>query len=232
MSNRRPRIGRRSGYDGAMMPITADRLGRVPVFPLPEVCLFPGTLLPLHIFEPRYVQMLEHCMQADRILAISCLEPPYEAEPPAMRPIMGIGQILAARETEQATWNIIVRGIARVGLEFEHPQAHLFREIAVRRMDDLPSLPEDPRYPRLRKLLAQVAAVAEPTRKPLDLMLENAADADALVHLIGAHLIADARVKRQLLECCDGAARLDIACAHVSRLLLEIGTRAETTTLH
>lgn len=215
-----------------MTSISDERLQRLPVFPLPDVCLFPGTLLPLHVFEPRYVQLLEHCMQADRAIAIAAIEPPYAAEPPALRPIMGIGQVLAARETDQGTWNIIVRGIARAGLDLEHPQVHAFREIAVHRLDDHPSVPGDPRYPRLRRLLAQVASEAEATRKALDLMLQNAAGADALVHLIGAHLIADAFVRRRLLECCDGGARLDIACAHVSRLLLEIGTRADTTTLH
>lgn len=215
-----------------MTSICDERLQRLPVFPLPDVYLFPGTLLPLHIFEPRYVQMLEHCMQADRVLAIASIEAPYDVDPPALRPIMGVGQILAARQTEQSTWNIIVRGVARAGLEHEHPQSHAYREIAVRRLDDHPSLPHDPRYPRLRKLLAQVASEAEATRKALDLMLQNAGGPDALVHLIGAHLIADAFVRRRLLECCDGGVRLDIACAHVSRLLLEIGTRAETTTLH
>jgi Lon protease-like protein len=213
-----------------MAHVSDARLERIPVFPLSEVYLFPGTLLPLHIFEPRYVQMLQHCMQQDRAIAIASIDPSARhRDPPGLRPIMGVGLILAARETEQKTWNIIVRGLDRAALTVEHPQTHLFREVAVQRLIDAPRVPGDPRYPRLRMLLAQVAARAEATRKALDLMLEQAADADALVHLIGAHLIGDADVRRRLLETCDGGARLDIACAHIARLLLDIGTRSETT---
>lgn len=215
----------------AMKPISDDRLDRVPVFPLPDVYLFPGTLLPLHIFEPRYVQMLQHCMQGDRVLAIASLADAHAA-PPTLQSTIGLGQIVAARESEQQTWNIIVRGVERVAVRAEHPQRHLFREIAVRRLPDSPSQSSDPRYPRLRMLLAQVASRAEATRKAIDLMLDQASDADALVHLISAHLIADKSVRQRLLTCIDGGIRLEIACAHMARLLLDIGTRAETTTLH
>lgn len=213
------------------MTVSDARLERIAVFPLPGVCLFPGTLLPLHVFEPRYVQMLKHCMQHERSIAIASLAP-TPSDPDALRPIMGVGVILAARETDKQTWNIIVRGVDRAQLRFEHPQTHLFREIAVHRLMDNPSVPDDPRYPRLRMLLAQVGAHAEATRKAVDLMLQQATGADALVHLIGAHLIRDETVRHRLLDACDGGLRLDIACAHIARLLLDIGTRAETTTLH
>ena len=215
------------------MTVSDARLERIPVFPLPGVCLFPGTLLPLHVFEPRYVQMLEHCMQSDRAIAIASVEP-TPADPEALRPRMGVGVILAARETEQKSWNIIVRGLDRAQLHAEHapPPGRLFREIAVHRLMDNPSVPGDPRYPRLRMLLAQVGAHAEATRQAVDLMLQQAVGADALVHLIGAHLIRDPKVRRRLLETCEGGMRLDIACTHIARLLLDIGTRAETTTLH
>lgn len=213
------------------MNVSDARLERIAVFPLPGVCLFPGTLLPLHVFEPRYVKMLEHCMQHERAIAIANLAPSPDA-PEALRPIMGVGMILAARETEQKTWNIIVRGLDRAQLRFEHPQTQPFREVAVHRLMDNPSIPNDPRYPRLRMLLAHVSAHAEATRKAVDLMLQQAVGADSLVHLIGAHLIRDDKIRNRLLETCDGGARLDIACAHIARLLLDIGTRAETTTRH
>ena len=42
-------------------PLSAEELARLPVFPLPRVVFFPGTALPLHLFEPRYTEMIEGC---------------------------------------------------------------------------------------------------------------------------------------------------------------------------
>src|SRR5437762_3091347 len=47
----------------------------IPVMPLPGVLLFPNALLPLHIFEPRYREMLEHALKADRMFCIALVRP-------------------------------------------------------------------------------------------------------------------------------------------------------------
>ena len=49
--------------------------GEVPVMPLPSAVLFPHALLPLHIFEPRYQQMLEHALQHHRMFCVALVEP-------------------------------------------------------------------------------------------------------------------------------------------------------------
>ena len=48
---------------------------RIPVFPLPEVVFFPGTVLPLHVFEPRYRRMVADCLAGDGRLAVAMLRP-------------------------------------------------------------------------------------------------------------------------------------------------------------
>ena len=58
-----------------------DWLAEVPVFPLPNVVFFPGTQLPLHIFEPRYRALMRSCMESDRmVMAIALLKPGYEGK--------------------------------------------------------------------------------------------------------------------------------------------------------
>ena len=52
----------------------------IPVFPLPNVVLFPGVFLPLHIFEPRYRAMTRDALAGDRIIGISCCRPGFEAD--------------------------------------------------------------------------------------------------------------------------------------------------------
>ena len=49
--------------------------GRAPLFPLPNVALFPQVLLPLHIFEPRYRQMTADALDGDGLIAMATLKP-------------------------------------------------------------------------------------------------------------------------------------------------------------
>ena len=50
----------------------------IPIFPLPTVVLFPNVFLPLHIFEPRYRQMIAEALAGDRIIGMVLLRPGYE----------------------------------------------------------------------------------------------------------------------------------------------------------
>ena len=44
-------------------PLSSEELEALPIFPLPRLVFFPGSRLPLHLFEPRYLEMMEHCLQ-------------------------------------------------------------------------------------------------------------------------------------------------------------------------
>ena len=63
----------------------------IPLFPLPNVVLFPGVFLPLHIFEPRYRTMTEEALDGDRLIGMVLLKPGYEAEYEGRPPIYPIG---------------------------------------------------------------------------------------------------------------------------------------------
>lgn len=67
-----------------------------PVFPLPNAVLFPDTVLPLHIFEPRYRQMIHDAANGDGRIAVALLEPGYEEEyegAPAFHRVGTVGRI-------------------------------------------------------------------------------------------------------------------------------------------
>src|SRR3954467_11014816 len=52
----------------------------IPIFPLPNVVLFPNVFLPLHIFEPRYRQMVDDALNGDRIIGMVLLRPGWEGD--------------------------------------------------------------------------------------------------------------------------------------------------------
>ncbi|TGM11185.1 ATP-dependent Lon protease [Leptospira selangorensis] len=92
----------------------------IPIFPLPEVILFPGTFLPLHIFEPRYRMMLDYCSESGEEMAIA----PIKMEPgnlknpqPETETIFGWGVIVRRDPLPDGRSNILLEGKGIAKLE-------------------------------------------------------------------------------------------------------------------
>ena len=101
--------------------------GRVRLFPLPELVVFPHAMQPLHIFEPRYCEMLSESLATDRIIAMATLTggiaTSAEDEPPIASTIC-LGKIISHAEVEDDRHNILLVGMRR---------AKILREIDVGR---------------------------------------------------------------------------------------------------
>src|SRR5216110_384338 len=96
----------------------------LPLFPLPNVVLFPGVFLPLHIFEPRYREMVADTLDGDRMIGMVLLRPgwdrDYEGRPPVF-PIGCTGVITHVERLNDGKFNIVLRGIERFRVvEEEH----------------------------------------------------------------------------------------------------------------
>ncbi len=203
-----------------------ESLERLPIFPLPDAQLFPDAILPLHIFEPRYVEMVKAVLERpDHSMAIATLKPGFEGNyqgRPAVYPVMGVGTVIAAERKKDKKWNILVRGFSRIRLIEEHPADKNYREIHAERLFDTNTRDEDPLEERLRSMLGQLADQAEGAREALHLILGQAPNGAALTNLLGAHACSDGALRRRMLECVNVQTRLRMSCQHVGRLLLEV----------
>lgn len=88
----------------------------LPLFPLPNIVFFPHTRLPLHVFEPRYRQMVEDALESDQRFGIVLLRPGWESEyfgTPAVYDHGTVGTIENAVPLEDGRYNIVVRGDIR-----------------------------------------------------------------------------------------------------------------------
>ena len=86
------------------------------LFPLPNVVLFPNVCLPLHIFEPRYREMVANTLDGDRIIGMVLLRPGWEGEyegRPAIYQVGCAGLITHAERTEDGRYNLVLRGLER-----------------------------------------------------------------------------------------------------------------------
>ena len=88
----------------------------IPIFPLPNVVLFPNVFLPLHVFEPRYRKMVDDALNGDRIIGMVLLRPGWEGHyegRPAVYPIGCAGVITHAERLPDGRFNIVLRGMEK-----------------------------------------------------------------------------------------------------------------------
>jgi Lon protease-like protein len=88
----------------------------IPLFPLPNVVLFPNVSLPLHIFEPRYLDMVGDALSGDRLIGMVLLRPGWEADyegRPPVYPIGCAGLIAHAEPLPDGRYNIVLRGLEK-----------------------------------------------------------------------------------------------------------------------
>ena len=88
----------------------------MPIFPLPNVVLFPNSSLPLFIFEDRYKQMVRDCLQGDRYLSVALLQKGWEQQSGAPRPhtTSGFGRIIRATRQPNDCMDIVIQGMGRI----------------------------------------------------------------------------------------------------------------------
>lgn len=122
-----------------------QQLADLPVFPLPNMVMFPGSVVPLHIFEPRYRAMVQWCLAHDSPFAVAMIAPGAEgaqlADPDVVS-ICGVGRIDRHLKLPDGRYNLVLQAQTRVHLEKELPQRDGFRRFEVRELQDLPADPQ------------------------------------------------------------------------------------------
>ena len=126
---------------------------RIPLFPLPGVVLLPGTLLPLHIFEPRYRAMVADALAGSRMIAMAMLKSGWELaeDQPAIHRIGGAGEIVESEELEDGRYNILLQGQFRYRIVREEAAATPYRTASVEEIASIPftSAEEEARVSRM-----------------------------------------------------------------------------------
>ena len=205
-----------------------DVLARLAIFPLPDVVLFPGTVLPLHVFEPRYVDMTRDVVAGSRHMAIVRLrhgfQTDYHGRPPVV-PVAGYGEIIACQELPGDRFAIAVRGAGRIRIERELPAERSYREVEATLLEDRPFDEEAVAMGR-----AQLVAVCERIAQGLgadgdglrDLVRGNDSTAK-LTFALSAALVRDPDERQALLETRAPGTRVDRLLEYASHILSNIG---------
>src|SRR5262245_62011941 len=110
----------------------------LPIFPLPNVVLFPNVFQPLHIFEQRYREMVADALATDRLIGMVLLRPgwesDYEGRPPVY-PIGCSGVITHVERLNDGRFNLVLRGVERFRIMRED-QSRLYRRAVVEPLNE------------------------------------------------------------------------------------------------
>ena len=102
------------------MPVPSTLPPDIPIFPLPNVVLFPNVFLPLHVFEPRYRNLVRDALAGDRIVGMVLLREGAEEEAaPPVYPIGCAGVITHVERLPDGRYNIVLRGVGKFRVRTE-----------------------------------------------------------------------------------------------------------------
>jgi Lon protease-like protein len=210
------------------MTIDLEQLRALPLFPLPNAVLLPGGMMPLHVFEPRYVEMTRDCLAGSRSLAIALLRPGYERsyfDRPPIHEVCGVGTILCSDELPDGRFHILLRGVARIRIEEELSSGQAYRTARASLMDgSQTSRPEalSEGHRQLVAMCARLGFALEHGGAELCELVNAQPDAGSCADVIAAALLTDPRRRQALLESLDAADRVDSAIELLARVLCEL----------
>jgi Lon protease-like protein len=173
----------------------------IPVFPLPNVVLFPNVFLPLHIFEPRYREMVADSLAGDRIIGMALLrpgwEPNYEGRPPVYS-IGCAGLITFSEQHSDGRYNIVLRGLEKFRITAEdHSRSYRVAEVEPLAEE---ITPEDRDIVRSERRRLEALLVPQPEGRGVDSKVPPSMSDEDLVNALAQYLDLESVEKQALLE--------------------------------
>lgn len=208
--------------------LTEALLDQLPLFPLPNTVLFPGVVLPLHLFEPRYRALAEHCVKGPRVMALGTLEPGYEADydgRPPIHPLLTVGAIAAERRLPDGRWDIALKGLSRIELVEELPPSEPFRVIRARRVREIERREDRAAAETLRSAVIQVTNRLPALWPQLSPQLVSARTPGALADVVAGTFIDKPEERIKLLSELSVGKRIEAVHAHLASVLLDLAMR-------
>ena len=194
-----------------MTPAPLTLPAEAPVMVLPGAVLFPNSILPLRIFEPRYRAMLEWVLEHDRMFCIAMMKPGISEAKTEDQFIhtAGIGLVSASVTQADGTSNLMLQGLARVRFT-GFPQRSPFR---IATLEHQPPLAGDAAKvnalaAKLREKCASLRIHDAPLPEAFTDAIATITDPDVLADTVANSLLADPMQRQHLLEESDTAARL------------------------
>ncbi len=171
----------------------------IPIFPLPNAVLFPGVFLPLHIFEPRYREMVSDALDGDRLIGMTLLKPgwesDYEGRPPVY-PVGCAGLVSHVDRLADGRYNIVLHGLEKFRLLKEESDGTYRRAEVITLAETLDGRAKE----LLREERNKLEALLLPTALGSDAAFPSSLSDEDLVNALSQYLNLSPIERQALLE--------------------------------
>ena len=191
----------------------------VAVMKLNQFTLFPHGVIPLRIWEPRYVEMLQHAMEGDCFFSLCCLQSKSEAATVEPCDIGTLVLLRASHASNDGTYNILVHGMIRVRFLEWHLDA-AYPRASIEPLHSL-AVPDNQCKAAVRTLRGCVEDAIDDLpaemQKAISELLHDTDDPAALADIVSQHFIHDPSERQKLLEELSAATRISRLCQAIQR---------------
>ena len=190
--------------------------GTVRLFPLSDLVMFPSNVLPLHIFESRYREMLEDAVQGDQLIAMATLMPDFEHDyysRPPIAPVVCIGRVTAYKQTEEGTYDLLLQGLRRAEIAHEIEPVRSFRRANVQVIGKSLSKAKTARKEIGQQLADRILQTLPWAQKLVEGFIQGKIPLASLADAVAFHLPLAIELKLQLLAEADVASRAELLLA-------------------
>ncbi len=213
-----------------MDPNPVDFSRPIPLFPLPNCVLFPGVVQPLHIFEPRYKEMIADALEDQSTVGLVLLKSGWEKNyysNPAIHEVLCVGKIVAHELLEDGKYNLLLHGMNRCKLLSERKHG-LYR---VATLDPIPELGHESSNMAihrkvLRDLFDKTALRDLTVSQSLLPLFDDSIPTARLIDVLAFTLVQDVPTKQLLLEELDPFKRGE----HLLRQLVQLAQLLQAQT--
>jgi uncharacterized protein len=176
-----------------------------PLFPLPDVVFFPKTLLPLHVYEPRYRALASEALEQDKAICTALLKPGWESDyygSPEVYSVGCVGKIVQHQKLPDGRYNIMLDGVAKVRIE-SSVRLMPYRLVRVHPVEDDATWARGPRAAEEAAELVRLFREVHEGQNPAALLGEafgRSHTPESILNTVALHLNAEPELKEQLLE--------------------------------
>ena len=172
----------------------------IPLFPLPNVVLFPGVFLPLHVFEERYRALTRDALAGDRIIGMTLLRPGFEGDyngRPPIYPVGCAGVISHSDRLPDGRYNIVLHGLSKFRIVEEMTDGEYRRG----RIEPLTEVTDAPGHRQIKDLRTRIEGLLLSALKATEVQIPGSLSDEDLIHALCQYLQFEPAERQALLEC-------------------------------